>query len=134
MIVLSQVCFLNVEILIISCNISIFVPQLSIYVSHYQTELDFSSEVDVSITTKDNAEENSWTLGNCTSNETYANYKTYNTSCRLKNGVYTLKCFDEAGDGWHGGFIVINGKKYCADFNHKISEHQVRIELLGMMP
>ena len=126
-------------ILIISCNrltlnVSIIVPQLFIYVSDYQTELDFSSEVVVSITTKDYASENSWTLGNCTSNETYDNYRTYNTSCRLKHGMYTLKCFDSYGDGWLGGFIEINGKQYCADFNQKISEHQVQIQLSGMMP
>ena len=86
----------------------------------------------MSITTKWHAKENSWELGNCTSNETYNDFKTYNTSCRLEYGVYTLRCFDESGDGWHGGSIVINGKEYCADFNQEISEHQV--QLSGMVP
>ena len=27
-----------------------------------------------------------------------------------------LTCSDTYGDGWHGGYILINGEKYCEDF------------------
>jgi len=30
--------------------------------------------------------------------------------------TFTLTCFDSYGDGWHGGFITINGVNYCGDF------------------
>jgi len=36
--------------------------------------------------------------------------------CKLKAGDYTLKCIDTYGDGWHGGFMTIDGKMYCDDF------------------
>ena len=34
-----------------------------------------------------------------------------NDSCNI-----TLRCVDSFGDGWHGGFITINGVNYCDDF------------------
>jgi hypothetical protein len=36
--------------------------------------------------------------------------------CPLKQGEYELECRDDASDGWHGGWIVIDGKRYCDDF------------------
>ena len=36
--------------------------------------------------------------------------------CQLTPGSYTVKCMDSYGDGWHGGFIKIDGQKYCEDF------------------
>ena len=38
------------------------------------------------------------------------------TDCSLVPGRYTLQCEDTYGDGWHGGYIVIGGTKYCEDF------------------
>ena len=31
-------------------------------------------------------------------------------------GEQTLTCKDSYGDGWHGGFIKINGKTFCKNF------------------
>ena len=31
-------------------------------------------------------------------------------------GEQTLTCKDSYGDGWHGGFIKINGKTFCKKF------------------
>ena len=31
--------------------------------------------------------------------------------------MYILKCKDSYGDGWNGGFIKIQGTKYCKNFN-----------------
>ena len=38
------------------------------------------------------------------------------TNCSLVPGRYVLQCEDTYGDGWHGGYIVIGGTKYCEDF------------------
>jgi hypothetical protein len=37
-------------------------------------------------------------------------------ACALKQGKYELQCLDDEADGWHGGFLVIDGKRYCDDF------------------
>ena len=29
---------------------------------------------------------------------------------------FIVTCKDEWGDGWHGGFLEINGNTYCGDF------------------
>jgi len=36
--------------------------------------------------------------------------------CDLKQGSYSLSCLDDASDGWHGGFMVIDHIEYCKDF------------------
>ena len=60
--------------------------------------------------------EASWTFGSCSSAQTYANQQEYTESCCLNSGEHTLTCKDSFGDGWHGGFIEIDGTKYCDDF------------------
>jgi len=37
-------------------------------------------------------------------------------ACVIKAGGYTLKCIDTYGDGWHGGFMTVDGIMYCDDF------------------
>ena len=39
----------------------------------------------------------------------------YTEECCLDAGKYTLNCDDSYKDGWHGGFIEIQGKQYCED-------------------
>ena len=37
--------------------------------------------------------------------------------CCLTNGTpYTLNCIDSWGDGWHNGYISIDGTQYCNGF------------------
>ena len=48
--------------------------------------------------------------------------------CPLKQGKYELKCIDTASDGWHGGYLTIDGKNYCDDFHtghEKVEEFQI---------
>ena len=72
---------------------------------------------DVTITTKQYGNENSWTLGTCVSDAAgYQADQVYSEECCLDAGVYTLTCDDSYRDGWHGGFITIQGKQYCEDF------------------
>ena len=47
----------------------------------------------------------------------YSNWDSDNeTDCSLVPGRYVLKCIDTYGDGWHGGYLVIGGTKYCESF------------------
>ena len=58
----------------------------------------------------------SWTFGKCQSNRTYGNNEVYNEECCQEAGPYELVCKDSYGDGWHGGYIEIEGSQYCKDF------------------
>ena len=69
------------------------------------------------IQTQNYGEENSYKLGSCTNKqEKYGRYTTNFEKCCQPAGTYTLECIDSYGDGWHGGYIEINGTKYCEDF------------------
>ena len=70
----------------------------------------------VKMTTKEYGEENSWSLGTCSSYETYSENEEYTEDCCLNNGTYILNCKDSHADGWHGGFIEIQGTQYCKNF------------------
>ena len=74
----------------------------------------------------------SWSLGSCNSNGgpnkylEYENNKEYNQTCCFLTSptlwVYELNCNQEVsgiqgGSGWKDGFITINGRKYCHDFD-----------------
>ena len=34
---------------------------------------------------------------------------------------FSIYCVDAYGDGWHGGYLEINGEKYCDDFDSGFS-------------
>ena len=73
------------------------------------------------MTTRRYGYENSWTLGTCTKEIDYENHQRYTESCCLNPGSYQLTCDDSYGDGWHGGFIEMEGKRYCEKF---VTGHQ----------
>ena len=83
----------------------------------------------VNLATKDKAYETSWFLGNCNSNQTYENNQNYSKSCCLDRGKYNLRCLDSGADGWNGGFITIQGKRYCQDFDN--DEFSMDIDIMG---
>jgi len=68
------------------------------------------------IQTKVYAWENTWSLGTCGSNREYISNVDYTETCCLDPGQYHLRCNDNGQDGWHGGFIEIQGTRYCQDF------------------
>ena len=68
---------------------------------------------DIKTITSNGGNENSWTLGSCSSNKTYDNHNQYEEECCLPYGKYELSCNDSNGDGWEGGYIQINGTSYC---------------------
>ena len=45
--------------------------------------------------------------------------ETFVQECCLPNqrNDYVIKCSDFHNDGWHGGYLEINGKKYCENFD-----------------
>ena len=73
--------------------------------------------MDIKKVTKAYGSENSWTFGKCKSSQQYASRQTYTTKCCLAKGEHNLTCKDSYGDGWHDGYLEINGKKYCGDFS-----------------
>ena len=71
------------------------------------------------LTTKDYVHEISWTFGPCSSASQgipYGNNDNYSEQCSLASKTFTLTCEDSYGDGWHGGYLEIQGIKYCEDF------------------
>jgi len=82
--------------------------------------------VTVKTTTKAWGEENSWSIGSCTSNGKFGRNKTVSQTCCLAKGSYSVECKDTYGDGWHGGYLKIGGKnkKFCKSFTngHKKTE------------
>ena len=48
----------------------------------------------------------------------------FEQKCCLPDHIndYAITCNDAYGDGWHGGYLEINGEKYCANFErgHKM--------------
>ena len=76
-------------------------------------------------------QENSWSLGTCSNKSPHVSHKTAEATCCLAPGKYTLKCKDEFGDGWHGGFVSIEGTKFCEGFNKgKVEYHDITIPLI----
>ena len=71
------------------------------------------------MSTERSGDEVYWTLGICLGpkNDEYFNHRIHTEECCLNAGVYPLKCMDDAGDGWDGGFLKIQGKQYCGNFN-----------------
>ena len=83
-----------------------------------------SNEVchDIKIRTERWGNENSYQLGTCNSTQEYSNYNNYEEMCCLAPGTYTLDCKCSYGDGWHGGYLEIDGTRYCDDFTSGTSK------------
>ena len=77
------------------------------------------------------ANENSWSLGTCETQQIYEDDSQYHQDCCLYPGVHTLTCKDSERDGWSesrfnpekwefqkiNGYLEINGVRYCEDFD-----------------
>ena len=56
-------------------------------------------------------------MGTCMSqNIPYDSQSNRSEECCLAAGAYSLDCKCSFGDGWHGGYLEIDGVKYCDDF------------------
>ena len=66
---------------------------------------------------KDFGTEMSWSIGGtCENEEGYLENKEYTQKCCVAEGS-TITCQDSFGDGWHGGYLEIDGQKYCDIFS-----------------
>ena len=54
----------------------------------------------------------------CVSNQAYYNNCCYGQECCMPtiDDEFDVTCTDNFGDGWHGGFLVINGRTICEGF------------------
>ena len=84
--------------------------------SYFQCSLGGDGCLDVKLTTVDYGSEISWSLGPCQSLGQYGNNHDYIQACCLGEGSYNLECKDSYGDGWNGGYIEVDGQKYCENF------------------
>ena len=50
------------------------------------------------------------------SKQSYQSRSDYEEECCLAPGTYNMDCKCTWGDGWHGGYLEIDGVKYCDDF------------------
>ena len=57
----------------------------------------------------------------------YKGFKVYTKQCCLPPGNHKLTCKDDWGDGWNGGFLEINGQRYCETFNGVRHEEDIAI-------
>ena len=56
----------------------------------------------------------------------------YEQECCLEAGEHTVYCRDSYGDGWHGGYLEINGDKFCDTFDSGTgTEETVTIKAAG---
>ena len=85
------------------------------------TEIPCAQEnyLDILIVMKDWASENSWRIGeklSCSGSGYQSRVIYRSDTCCLEFGQHELVCEDEYGDGWDGGFLQINGVKFCEHF------------------
>merc|ERR1719203_425734 len=73
------------------------------------------NHLDIALHTSSWGNEIEWELEGC-SGTGYSAHNFYMLECCLPFGTYTLHCTDSYGDGWNGGYLMINGEKYCHDF------------------
>ena len=73
--------------------------------------IDCLNQVRVLTTIGQSGPEISWSLGDCSSNQTLGDKQSNTTFCCLNYGNHNLNCTN----GGNGGFIEIQGKKYCED-------------------
>ena len=74
--------------------------------------------------TKKWANEISWSVGSCkstgrhtcTANGGYFDNMNFTQPCCLPPGDHQLTCNDCYGDTWRGGYLLIDGVKYCENF------------------
>ena len=100
------------------CNDNTFNNITTIEISELFGQTGSENCFQLKIQTKVYAWENTWSLGTCGSNREYISNVDYTETCCLDPGQYHLRCNDNGQDGWHGGFIEIQGTRYCQDFTN----------------
>ena len=93
---------------------NIFHGQEVLYLIYF---LDDEVCFDVKISTAQYGSDLEWRLGTCNSIGILYPTKIYIHRCCLKPGRHTLTCINRRNPfGWDGGYIEIQGHRYCDDF------------------
>ena len=99
------------------------------HINYFHTHHTGTFCFEVTHTSTQYGSENSWTLGTCSNTSPHVNHATANVECCLVPGEYTLECKDSYGDGWHGGYMTIQGVNYCTNFQTGSEEdHDIIID------
>ena len=87
-------------------------------IGNLQIFLDADLCFDVKTVTQTWGHEITWNIGGtCDSINRFENYREDTQQCCVQDhDEFVITCKDSYGDGWHGGYLVINGLKYCEDF------------------
>ena len=65
----------------------------------------------------------------------FTSFETTTDECCQNPGTYELTCNCSYGDGWHGGYVEIQGKKYCEGFSGGyVKKEQVTITGSSTLP
>ena len=86
--------------------------------------------MDIKVVTKSWGSENTWSFGTCSNSQRYSNNREYTEKCCLYPGEHTLICKDSYGDGWHGGYVEIQGNRYCQEFETG-DKHTTAVTIAG---
>ena len=108
--------WLDIYVTIVLSTLTVYILRQSKTLSFFQ--IGSENCFQIKIQTKVYAWENTWSLGTCGSNREYISNVDYTETCCLDPGQYHLRCNDNGQDGWHGGFIEIQGTRYCQEFTN----------------
>ena len=84
--------------------------------------------VEVKLTPNGFADEMMWSLSSCSGYGSVDGLPSAHQCC-VPPGTYRLQCEDSYGDGWHGGYIEVDGERYCESFvNGTIMSAEITIQ------
>ena len=91
--------------------------------------------------TKKWANEISWSVGSCkstgrhtcTANGGYFDNMNFTQPCCLSPGDHQLTCYDCYGDTWKGGYLLMNGVKYCENFTGMVYNETISLSGIGFV-
>lgn len=91
--------------------------------------------------TKKWANEISWSVGSCkstgrhtcTANGGYFDNMNFTQPCCLSPGDHQLTCYDCYGDTWKGGYLLMNGVKYCENFTGMVHNETISLSGIGFV-
>ena len=79
--------------------------------------------VTVKTTTTVSGYEN-WSVGSCENEYVFEDHKTVSQTCCLEKGFNLIVCKEAEGRGWMGGYLEINGQKFCDEFHRGYSKEE----------
>ena len=66
----------------------------------------------------------SWSVGSCENEDVIDDGKTVSQTCCLEKGFNLIVCKEAEGRGWMGGYLEINGQKFCDNWWRGFSKEE----------